>query len=485
MPRNHRIRVVIAIAIALSAWLLTSSIDATSAALGMPSEAKLFAHRLAQSALWLASAHLINIAIEAFFWRGLVEKALARTPPRLVVQIGHLLVLLIAMCGIVGFVFEQPITGLWATSGAVGIVVGLALRNLILDTFSGMAINIEQPFKVGDWISCHTAHGTYVGRVVETNWRTTRLQTSVRNIIVVPNSLLTSTIVTNYSMPSNIGGFEVSVVLDFSVPTERVLRILTAAVQQSVGKEGITESPRPEIDVAGVTNDGVEYKIKYSIQLDRVSPGRSKSFLLRTVIAHLRNAGLSLTHPRRDVFIAKMPWRQRDWHYGKDQIRQLSQMPLFSALSPIELEELSAGMAVFSMQQGEIVVTQGDTGDSMFVLAEGLLRVSVTHENGTELRVAELGPGDFFGERSLLTGEIRSATVVCAADSVVCEIAKDAIAPLLLSNPSLAQAFSHTVVNRELQNGDVATQSRQRDFAEKMDAETGKFLKRLRQFFGI
>ncbi len=476
---------LMALALAGGAWLLLALLEALLTPLGLSAESGLLAERLALSLVWLTAAHLLNVLIGAFFWHGLVLRALGRTPPRLVEQLGNLLVMLLALAGIVGVVFEQPVTGLWATSGAIGIVVGLALRNLILDTFSGLAIHIEQPFRVGDWITCHTRFGTYFGRVLETNWRTTRLATNSRNVVVIPNSFLTSTIVTNTSMPDDVSGFEVKLVLDFSVPTERALRILGAATQQSVGPDGILAEPRPDIEVNATTPDGIEYKISYSIQADKVPPGRARSLLLRMVIAHLRNAGISLSYPRRDIFLARMPWRQRNWHYDKDQVRQLAQLPLFASLSNGELQQLATEMAVFPMQQGETVVSQGDVGDSMFVLAEGLLHVSVTREDGSQFQVAELGPGEFFGERSLLTGEPRSATVVCAVECVVCEITKDAVSSLLAENPALAQAFSRAVIAREMHNGQLASQLRQRELSDRIDAEAGQFARRLRQFFGL
>ena len=61
----------------------------------------------------------------------------------------------------------------------VGLVLGLALKNMILDVFVGLAINIDRPYKIGDWIEVHNvgSEGYLRGQVLETNWRTTRLHT--------------------------------------------------------------------------------------------------------------------------------------------------------------------------------------------------------------------------------------------------------------------------------------------------------------------
>ena len=121
----------------------------------------------------------------------------------------------------------------------------------------------------------------------------------------------------------------------------------------------------------------------------------------------------------------------------------------------------------------------------MFIIAEGLLTVSLQQPDGSELTVADLVPGQFFGERSVLTGEPRSATVTCAADCRVVEVGKEAIANLLQANRALIEAFSRAALERELHNGVAAALSEQRQLEAKIKAATGPFMSRLKSFFGL
>jgi small-conductance mechanosensitive channel/CRP-like cAMP-binding protein len=445
----------------------------------------LFAARATLSLVWIAAAHLFNVLTVRVFWDGLVAKALNRRPPRLVVQLTNLLVMLLALSGIIGIVFQQSVTGLWATSGAIGLIVGFALRNLILDTFSGLAIHLEQPFRVGDWIICHTRMGKMAGRVEETNWRTTRLWTADSNIIVIPNSFLTSTVVTNCSLPEDYREFEQMLVLDFRVPVERALRLLNAAIRQTAEEKAILSTPAAKARVSNTLPDGVEYTISYYIRPEQVSIGKARDLLLRNVLNHLSNAGVSMSNPRRDVFLARMPWRQRDWRNDKDLGRQLARLPMFEGLSEAELDQLASRAKVYPLRKGDTVVSQGDAGDSMFIIAEGLLTVSLRQHDGSMLSVADLVPGQFFGERSLLTGEPRSATVTCAADCTVVEVGKDAIAHLLQVNGTLVEIFSRAALERELNNGVATALSEQRQLEAKITAATGPFMSRLKSFFGL
>ena len=122
--------------------------------------------------------------------------------------------------GVLATVFEQSITGIWATSGVFGIVVGIALRNVILDVFIGLSMHVEQPFRLGDWVMVHqNRRDTHIiGQVIEINWRTTRLKTTEKNMIVVPNSRMGEAILTNYMKPKPHFRVDLEFVLDYSVP---------------------------------------------------------------------------------------------------------------------------------------------------------------------------------------------------------------------------------------------------------------------------
>lgn len=437
----------------------------------------------AQVAFWLAGAWLFNRLVTLIFWNGIVSNVLGRTPPRLIIQLGGVVVFLLAISGIVRFVFDEPVTAIWAASGAVGIVVGLALQHLILDLFSGFAIHLERPFKVGDWINCHTRMGDHIGRVEETNWRTTRLWTTSRNIVIIPNSYLTTTLLTNYSMPETSARFEMDFVLDFTVPTDRALRILSAALVSTIGPKGPLASPAPKALVSGATEYGIKYCLRYFLEPADVTPSKARNTITQAVLKHINQAGLSLSYPRRDLFLARMPWRHKNWSYMKDQIRQLGSISLFAEFSEEDLEFIAKHMSVHELDKRTIVVKQGANGKSMFILAEGLLEVLIDQPDGSQVKVADLAPGTFFGEKSLLTGESRSATVLCVAESIVCEITKNCIMNLLERKPELAETLGRAIVERDMQNEQALPRATKEEVDSKVSSVVDEFVAKIRRFF--
>lgn len=99
---------------------------------------------------------------------------------------------------VLAFVFDFAIGTLVATSGVIAIIVGLALQSTLNDLFSGLALTLGRPYGIGDWIIL--TDGTE-GRVVESTWRSTHVQTGANNIVVLPNSFLAKIGLTNISRP--------------------------------------------------------------------------------------------------------------------------------------------------------------------------------------------------------------------------------------------------------------------------------------------
>jgi small-conductance mechanosensitive channel/CRP-like cAMP-binding protein len=434
---------------------------------------------------WVVAALVIIRIVRVLVWEGIVQHSIQRTPPRLIMQLGNVAILFLAGSGIATFVFDQSITAFWTASGALGIVVGFALQNLILDTFSGLAIHLERPFKVGDWINCHTRMGNYIGRVEETNWRTTRLWTTSRNIVIIPNSFMTTTVVTNFSMPGAEARFELEFTLDFAISTERAVRVLTAAAHQAIGPKGPLADPAPKVRVNGVGDYGIVYNMRYYLDPDITSPSKARNTIITCVTKHLSHAGISLSYPKRDVFTAPMPWRQKSWTHNKDQVSQMGKLSLFEVLHQDDIEFIAEKMLVRHFKARETVVTQGDEGDSMFILAEGLLEVLVENKEKELLKVADLAPGTFFGEKSLLTGDPRSATIICATDVVACEITKSAMSELFGRNMDVAPLLSKAVALRDLANLSALSRSSEGDHEENLTKQTDLFLGKLKSFFGL
>ena len=117
--------------------------------------------------------------------------------------------------------------GLLATSGALAIIIGLALQSSLGDVFSGIVLNIERPYRVGDWI---ILDDSVQGKVIETNWRATHILTGNQDVAIVPNSVIAKSKLVNCSTPTKIHGASIRVRLEPSLTPAAGCNLLKEAL---------------------------------------------------------------------------------------------------------------------------------------------------------------------------------------------------------------------------------------------------------------
>ena len=136
---------------------------------------------------------------------------------------------------------------------------------MILDVFTGLAMNLDRSFGTGDWIRIHHTgrEGAVDGEVLEVNWRTTRLLHDDGNEVTLPNSMVGTMMVTNFHRPQIASRFSTELCLDFSVPADRARRIMLAGATAAMDTEGMLADPPPDVLIATTTEMGVVYRVRF------------------------------------------------------------------------------------------------------------------------------------------------------------------------------------------------------------------------------
>jgi CRP-like cAMP-binding protein len=282
-----------------------------------------------------------------------------------------------------------------------------------------------------------------------------------------------------------VARFEVPVTLDVGVPTERAQRLLLAGAMSAIGPGGPVEQPAPKVLLASVSHQGVEYLVRYWIRVGQVPPNTVRSRVLEAVLGHLVAAGIEPAYPKEEVFYA----RQGVHDFGRDSPEQrvalLDRIELLArSLQPDEIARLAERMARCTFRRGDLLLRQGDPGQSMLVLAEGLVEVVVRGKDGLpERRLSRVEPGQCVGEMSLLTGGPRSATVRALTDVVAYEISKEHIEPLIESRPALAGTLSWLVAERRLQAVQAMVETPADEAGKDTSRLSEQILTRMRSFF--
>ncbi len=328
-----------------------------------------------------------------------------------------------AWLAIVDVAFGVSVTGLVATSGIIAIVLGLALQSTLGDLFSGVAIGIDRPFGIGDlvWIE-----GGIEGRVVETNWRSTRIMTSSSDVATIPNSVVAKSRLLNRSAPTENRTDTVKIMLDPAVPPETGIALLKAA---SLNATAATFGKAPTVICTELGGHGTSYEIGFTAPLG--SLGEVRSDLLRQVARHARHKGVALA-PQNGTALVPIA--------APAPVDLLTAVPLFEVLTPEDRESFASRLLTRRGKAGETIFVQGGAVASLFIIAEGAFEA--TRDEGTgPSRLGTLGPGDDVGEMALLTGSDNPVTITALTRFTVYEVTKDLIAPLLRDNPALVKAL--------------------------------------------
>jgi CRP-like cAMP-binding protein len=118
--------------------------------------------------------------------------------------------------------------------------------------------------------------------------------------------------------------------------------------------------------------------------------------------------------------------------------------PLFGGFSEDELRAVIARLRLVSFEPGDIVVTEGQPGDSLFVLTTGVLKAHVRDQSGRNVPVREMPEGSFFGEISMLCERPRSATVTCATRCEMLALDRAAFDEIVAEHPRVRQVVQET-----------------------------------------
>jgi small-conductance mechanosensitive channel/CRP-like cAMP-binding protein len=323
------------------------------------------------------------------------------------------------------------------TTSAVGaVVIGFALQDTLGNMFAGLAIQVEKPFHVGDWVGV----GEREGQVSEVTWRATKLRTKPGNLVVLPNALVSKEAIINYSQPTVATRLEVTVGVSYGVPPNQV----KAALLEAVGNVSMALSaPPPDALIADFAPSAVVYRARFWIN-DYSRDDVARDQMRSAIYYSLRRHGYEIPLPMQ----VEIP-RLEESELASERIDRLGgtlqSIPLFAPLSLEQRNELAARAVERIYGEGERIVRQGDAGRSMFVIRRG--RVKVIEASGAELAVIETG--GYFGEMSMLTGQLRSAAVEALEECELLELTSDSLREVALSNPEVVQRISAVVTQRQ------------------------------------
>ena len=165
----------------------------------------------------------------------------------------------------------------------------------------------------------------------------------------------------------------------------------------------------------------------------------------------LKRSDLPLSIPAHAIFVTEQTAELKQQKTTAEQDRRLqmlSGISMFAKLSDDERDALAGALRYAPFAAGETMTKQGAKAHWLYIIATGGASVRVAIDGEGQQEVARLKAGDFFGERSLLTGDPRSATVVAMTRVECWRLDRAAFQELLTRRPEIADEVAEVLAAR-------------------------------------
>jgi small-conductance mechanosensitive channel/CRP-like cAMP-binding protein len=373
----------------------------------------------------------------------------------------------VVLVGLASLFIFQSTSFVYGITGSA-VVLGFALQDTLGNAFAGLAIQIERPFRVGHWI----AAAEHEGRVVEITWRATKIRTKSGDLVILPNSLVAQQAIRNYSAPTAPTRLFVEVGVAYDTPPNDAREAILTAVRRV---PRVMTTPGPEVLLVDFAASAITYRARFWIEefeKDEVT----KSDVRLAIYYELRRRNIEIPWPIQIQYDRHEAPRDSP-ELRESYRRSIAAVPVLATLSEDAQRALAAASRERLFADGEVMVREGDTGESMFVVRNGRVAITV----GTEARLVAVTETDgYFGEMSLLTGEPRTATVTARGDATVLEISAGDFRAFVQGHPDVIDhlAAASALRRKELEEARPAS-------GAATPIERRSLAIRMRKFFGL
>ena len=281
----------------------TATPPAPVATVVKPTDPVLAARNLLMAAMLIFTTIFIVKLINRFYWEGYFQRKRQMIVPRFLTHATMLIGLMISAFVVVQWVYGVNLRGLLVGGSIATAGIALALQSILKNLFAGFTLQMDKPYKPGDWLNIDGD----MGQVMEINWRSTRLRTVDHIYIDLPNSDMITNKIVNLNYPVRLHAFRCTIPADYSSPPNKVRDILL----NSVGHvDGVRQDPAPEVYVKDFDDRAAIYEIQYWIdedeKMDRVADA------IRTGAWYaLHRAGMSIPWLEASRTIRTPPQRHR------------------------------------------------------------------------------------------------------------------------------------------------------------------------------
>lgn len=381
------------------------------------------------------------------------------------------------------------LTSIIATSAIVTAVIGLSLQATLGNIVSGLALQVDDSFKEGDWLEFENKQQAQVKKV---RWRHTVLETRDSDTLIVPNGMLMSQAIKvlgkrdGEAVPHRQW---IYFCVDFRFSPADVIAVVNQALV-AAPIAGVENNPIANCicaDLARENRDGyVLYAVRYWIT-DLWRNDTTNSDVRERIFSALKRADIPLAIPAAALFLTQEDSakdERKAQRAVQAKLRSLDKVELFKHLDDAERSALAHAARRTPFGRAEVITRQGAQANWLYVLAKGEVEVRIAAPEGDK-RVAVLKAPSFFGEMALMTGQPREATVVALTEVECLRIDKADFQGILQKRPAIAERISEILAARRVELDAVREGLDPDAHSQRLSHENLRILRGIRDFFGL
>ena len=349
------------------------------------------------------------------------------------------------------------LVGLVTTSAVLTAVLGLAAQDPLKDLIGGLSLQLEQVIREGDWIEIDGQ----IGQVHSISWRDTEINSLYGSKLIFPHASSNSSTIRNFTS-NGAHGNRLIIGLDYNMPPDRAKKLMQKI---SANHPLVLRSPASIVRIKSFEESCINYEW-INWQQDYGQSRALRGELQEQLWYALQREGFSFPFSVRDVRLSRSSQPSQSTPTGSTKSLQtlrslLQDNPLFSILSEQQIQKTISISSICSYGPGEIIFSENETGDSLFMLIDGHVSIRNTAITRNSTEIAQLNRGDIFGEMTVFAGTPRSATIQSIGKVDVLEVSRQAIAELIEEEPELMDSFGQLISARQAQLDELKLQSKE------------------------
>jgi len=389
--------------------------------------------RVISTAFWVFLLYAVLGVVNDLIFATAINGSWRERMPKLFADLARVALVAIGAMVIYSKVWGREIQGVLTALGVGSVVIGLALQEPLGNIVSGLMLLFEQPLKVGDWVS---AEGV-TGKVIEINWRSVHIQTSTRELRIVPNVRLYKGAFSNLSRPTAVRTEALQIGFSYDDPPNKVKQVLQSLLAET---PGILRDPAPAVRTVDYADFSIIYRVAFSVARQEDLAATRDLFMTRLWYA-VRRAGLTIPFP---ITMEYSPGENP----GAPKVSAQEWLRHHPRFKPALQVQNSTEPDVVEFAAGETIQAAGAAFPGFALILQGQARLRARSTNGALVEVGELGPGECFGDQLTAGPSADTLDITAVTDVRVMVFDGKTIGNLLQQSPGLASEIGDAIESR-------------------------------------